>query len=220
MIDREYIDKNLHPLFNAALVEEAIIYFLENKLSESFILSGSEALLLLKFSDIINEDPLESAAQFASPFDFKITASLHWSQLLTFFNTLNIGILPAFNNNNEFVGLITRNALISRIPDFTTLEEPGAIILLECDSIFYAASEVIRIAEMHNTRVVALFTHYDNATKTIKITLKVTLQEIRDITGAYERFGYQVTGVFMNKDLDNDVYADRYESLLRIFDLK
>ena len=220
MIAREYIDKNLQPLFTATLVEEAINYFIEHKQNETFIYNETQELLLLKFADVINEEETSLARQYATPFEFKINTRLHWSQLLTFFKTLEVCVLPAYDGNNEFIGLISKNHLVSTISDFITLEESGAIIQLQCDSIFYAASEVIRIAETHNTRVISLFTHHDNHTKKLNITLKITLQEVRDITATYERFGYEVTDVFMNRDFNNDVFADRYESLLRIFDLK
>ncbi len=220
MIAREYIDKNLLPLSNDVLVKDVIHYFINHKLNETFIFTDDQRLNLLKLSDIISQEGSEPAGNYSTLFEFRVNKNLHWSQLLPFYKTLGIDILPAFNENNSFIGLISKNYLVSNVIDFITMEEPGAILILQCDPVFYAASEVIRIAEMNNTRVVALFTHFDMDAQKLKITLKINLQSTRDIAGTYERFGYEVSEVFMNKDFDNDIYSDRYESLMRIFDLK
>ncbi len=219
MTAREYIDKNLQPLHADASVEEAIAYLVENKLSETFIFSEEKDLLLLKLAEVISEDESNSAKLFASPFHLKLSGDMHWSQLLTFYSTLNVEVLPVYDQNFYFAGLISKANLVACIADFKSLEEPGAMLQLECDPYFYAASEVIRIAEMYNVRVVALFTHLNTQTQKLSITLKLNIQETKGISSTYERFGYDVTNVFMNKDMEGDVYTDRYESLLRVLDL-
>lgn len=220
MIAREYIDKNLQPLSTDASVEDALYFFSEQRISETFIYNAKQELMLLRQRDIFPVDEMEAALPYATTFDLKLLPNIHWSQLLTIFNSFDIGILPLYNDNYEYTGLISRSNLMATLPDFKSMEEPGAIIVLSCEPSFYAASEVIRIAEMYNARIISLLTHLDEVTKQFVITLKINIQETRGISSTYERFGYEVAHVFMNKDFDNDVYIDRYESFLRVFDLK
>ncbi len=220
MTVREYIDNNLQPLSANSLVDDAISYLAKNSLPETFIFSGEKELRLIRMADIISEEGTDLAILFATPFELKLVGNMHWSQLLTIFNNLNIQILPVYDRNFYFVGLLSKAHLVSNIADLRSLEEPGAMLQLECDPAFYSASEVIRIAETYNARVLALFVHHQQVTQKLMITLKINLQETKGIASTFERFGYEVSNVFMNMDFNHDVYQDRYESFLRVLDMK
>ncbi len=220
MIAREYIDKNLQPLPANDTVELTLNYLLQHQLSQAFIFKDDKTLNLIKLNDIFFQDKERSTIEFSSEFTLKLTGDLHWSQFLGFFKLLNLEILPVYSLNYEFVGFIQKASLIANLNDLNYLEEPGAIIMLECSPNFYAASEVVRIAEMYNGRIIALFTHFDVLTQKLIITLKLNLQETRGLSNTFERFGYDVIHIFMNKDLNDEVYTERYESLLRTLDIK
>jgi acetoin utilization protein AcuB len=220
MTAREYIDKTFYLLPANASVEKTVTYCIEHKVPEAFIEDDNQAVYLVRLEKIHHENEDAKALDFSDPFDLKLNYNLHWTQLLEFFRSQNVETLPLFNDNFEFQGIVSKGLLINRVHDLEVFHESGAILQLQCDRLIYSAAEVTRVAEMHNARVLTLFTHHNPYNSKLIVTIKLGSQETRSIGATFERFGYEVIYVFMSKDAEIDLYADRYESLIRLLNIK
>jgi acetoin utilization protein AcuB len=220
MTAREYIDKTFYLLPAGTTVENVIAYCLERRVPEAYIEDAGQSVYLVRLEKIYLAQETATAVEFGDHFDLKLNYNLHWTQLLEFYRSQNVDTLPLFNDNFEYQGIVSKSLLFNRVHDLEVFHEPGAILQLQCERLIYSAAEVTRVAEMHNARVLTLFTHHNPYNQKLIVTIKLGSQETRSISATFERFGYEVIYVFMSKDAETDLFADRYESLIRLLNIK
>ncbi len=219
MTATEFMDPALPLLPENATVKQVLEYMATHKLTEALLGKDSQSLHIVSLEAMLNREENAPARPLGHLFTPRVAGSMHWAEIMRLFQLIPHQILPVINADDVFLGLISKQTFYSKISFLDTLSGEGAILHISCDNLHYSASEVTRIAEMNNTRILALLTENNTGTRRMQILLKIASYETRSISASFERYGYLVENEFMNKESSSDLFNDRYESLIRILDL-
>lgn len=137
----------------------------------------------------------------------------HLLKAVSFAVASHLSIIPVTDVENHLIGCIESSKLLAEVADFMQLEEPGALIVLEIDSIQYAFSEISRIIESNDAQITQLNTTKDKESGKMLITLKVNKLEVSDIIASFQRYDYSVKYYFGEELYTNELKSN-YENLM------
>ena len=118
------------------------------------------------------------------------------------------------DENKHYLGAITNRKLLYTIAKSTGVQSIGGMIVLQMKENDYAMSEIARIIESNNTKILSSYITSIPNSQMMELTLKLNKVDISAIVRDFERFDYTITASY-NRDSQEDDFLDRYESLMR-----
>ena len=171
------------------------------------IISENEILNWENTSEFIDEHLEELGAP-------SVLGSQHLFDIIEELEKHSLSIIPVLDENKNYLGSITNRKLLYTIAKSTAVKSSGGVIVLKMNQNDYSMSEISRIIEENNTKILSSYiTSTPDALK-IELTLKLNTIEISSIVKDLERFDYIISASF-NDEESNDDFTDRYESLMR-----
>ena len=171
------------------------------------ILSEKEILSWPKTDDFIDEH----LAELAAP---SVIGSQHLFDILQTVELNNLSIIPVLDEDKHYLGAITNRKLLYTVAKSTGVQSIGGMIVLKMKENDYSMSEISRIIEENDTKILSSYiTSIPNA-QMLELTLKLNKVDITAIVKDFERFDYTITASY-NRDNNEDDFLDRYESLMR-----
>lgn len=115
-----------------------------------------------------------------------------------------ISIVPVVEEK-QLLGIVTYNDLLRNASDFMSLNDPGALIVLEIESKSYSFSEINRIVESNDAQITQLNTYTDAATGAMQVTIRVSKLEVSDVISTFQRYEYNVKYYFGEELYENEL---------------
>ena len=171
------------------------------------VLSEKEILSWSKTNEFINEH----LAELNAP---SITGSQHLFDILQAVELNNLSIIPVLDEQKHYLGAITDRKLLYTIAKSTGVQSIGGVIVLKMKENDYSMSEIARIIESNNTKILSSYITSTPDVKIMELTLKLNKVDISDVVKDFERFDYIITASYNQESQENDL-IDRYESLIR-----
>jgi acetoin utilization protein AcuB len=128
---------------------------------------------------------------------------------------LKLTVVPVLNAKKEYVGVVTQNDLLLRFSELIAAHTPGGIIEIEVGPRDYALSEIARIVEDADAKVLSLYASQSKSTEQLKITIKLNRVDANGVINAFERYGYNVRTVYLGESQVDDTARRNYESLMK-----
>jgi len=148
-----------------------------------------------------------------------IAASQHIFDALAVAAQFSIPIVPVVNSERKYLGSISSKKLIEALARITNVSTKGAVLVLEMGIHDYSMSEIARIVESENAKIISSYiTEYEDSTK-MDVTLVVNKSEISPVIKSLERYGYKVNAFFSGSNMIEDFYRDRYELLMNYMNI-
>jgi len=132
---------------------------------------------------------------------------------------LKLTLVPVLSVEQEFIGVVTQNDLMLKFSELIAAHTPGGIIEIEVGPRDYALSEMARIVEDANAKILSLYASQSNATEQLKITIKLNRLDVNGVVNAFERYGYKVKATYLGENQVDDSTRKNYESLMRYLDV-
>lgn len=148
---------------------------------------------------------------------FYITENSSVLDAIQKFHTTDANLLPVLNTELQYVGMLMMEDVISALSTMPFILEPGAIMMIEIPQKQFSISEIAKIAESNNARIIGLFIT-DYPEDRVQITLKIIAESLTSVGETFERFGYNVVYKFFNDEKEN-LYKDRFEQLMKYLDV-
>lgn len=123
-----------------------------------------------------------------------------------------LSVVPVVEDN-QLLGIVTYNDLLRNASEFMSLNEPGALIVLELESTAYSFTEINRIVESNDAQITQLNTYTDPETGIMHITIRVSKLEVSDIIATFQRYEYNVKYYFGEELYENEL-RDNYDNLM------
>ena len=149
-----------------------------------------------------------------------VRAHQHAYELLQISNQHELQVLPVVEDEtNRFLGTILVSELLTRFADSLGIQETGAVVVLKMSNRDYSLSEVSRLIETNNTRILSSFfvgntnSGYDMP-KDARLTLKLNRTDIMPVLATLERFGYDIEATYANANADSPD-QERLANLMR-----
>jgi hypothetical protein len=122
------------------------------------------------------------------------------------------------STKNIYIGVITLKKIIEEINKMSSLESPGAILVLEININDYSLSEISQIVESNDTKIISLYITSHNDSTKLEVTIKLNRMDINPLLQTFYRYNYNVTSIIAESDLNDDM-QDRFDSLMKFLSI-
>jgi hypothetical protein len=113
----------------------------------------------------------------------------------------------------QLLGIVTYNDLLRNASEFMSLDQPGALIVLEMESQNYSFNEINRIVESNDAKITQLNTYVEIETGLTQITIRVNKMEVSDLLSTFQRYEYNVKYYFGEELYENELKTN-YDNLM------
>lgn len=143
----------------------------------------------------------------------------HIFELAIVMYKLKISVLPVLDEDHYYVGAITLYDLARRFANLFSLQEMGAVIVLEMNVNDYSVSQISQIVESNDVKILSFFTDRKPGTNNMDVILKLNKEELSGVVQAFMRYDYNVKAVYQDESMLNDLYQDRYDQFMKFMNI-
>ena len=168
---------------------------------------------------IISEEQLLQSDEELALNDLQITdgttsvqANEHFLKAIQTAVINKLSIVPVVEEK-QLLGIVTYNDLLRNASEFMSLNQPGALIVLEMDSRNYSFTEVNRLVESNDALITQLNTFTDAETGMMQVTIRVNKLEVSDLLSTFQRYEYNVKYYFGEELYENELKTN-YDNLM------
>lgn len=137
----------------------------------------------------------------------------HFLTAVKIASEFKLTVVPVVKDGDEYVGIITKQQLLSTLSEYTSAAEHGGIIVLEMEPRNFSLSEISRIIETNDAKILHLNTYTDKTSGQLLVSIKLNRNDLQDILASLERYEYNVKHYF-GDNLSEDEMRDNYEHLM------
>jgi len=148
-----------------------------------------------------------------------VTVNKHIYEVLALAARHKLTVVPVLDEENHFRGVITYNEIISGIASFSSVEQPGGLIILKVLAHDYSMSRISQIVESNDARILSMYITSNPDSTSLEITLKVNTTDLTSIIKTFERYSYEVTTWVTDNDELDRFYTDRYNLLMKYLNM-
>jgi CBS domain-containing protein len=220
MIAEELINQMIPPLKLTDTAQQALHWMEELRVTQLPIVSGQEYKglisedLIYQNNDsnaLLSEFTLESNGVYAYKYQ-------HFFDVLKIALDNNLGIVAVLDEDRNFVGVITISDTLTAFAR-SSMQEPGGILVLLMDERDYSLSEVSRLVESNDAKILSSYVCTDKGDATrIKLTIKINRNDLSRIIATFERFSYNIVAKFHHTQ-GNEDDKERIDLLLRYLNM-
>ncbi len=215
MIAKNLITDGIMPLKTSDTGKTALSWMEEYKVSHLPIVNNQEFLGLISELDIYDlnnfDEPLGNhKLSLKNPYVFD---SQHIYDVLKLVNEQNLSLVPVLNEKGNYQGCINLQNLVKFFARAMSVDNPGSIVVLEMTYNDYSLTDLARIVEENDAKILSTFLiNHENSTR-LDVFLKLNTVEISSILKTFERFDYFVKASF-GEEANLDDLRERYNSLM------
>lgn len=123
----------------------------------------------------------------------------------------------AITSDEEYLGLIWSRDIMHGLGQSTTAQSDGSVILLRCNFFNYSISEIGRLIEVEDGKLLGLWTWQPDGNQTIDVLIKLNIRHIDNIVHILQSNGYTLLNQ-INQQSDGQ-FEERYKSLINYLDI-
>ena len=192
----------------------------ENNLTQLPLVSDEKYMALVQENDVLDWNTPESPLSKATFLNYRpaVFASGHPFEALRIAHQQNLSVLPVVDNENTYIGAITRDDLLKYITENSGVENPGGIIVIELDPRDYSLSEIARLCESEDVIIISTQLSTNKGTGKIEVTLKTNRTDLQALASTFERHNYIVKQVYGEQGHYEDM-LERYKLLMNYINM-
>ena len=201
-------------------VAKALQLMTDFKLTHLPVVSEEVYLGLISEDDLVDEENIKSLIElFQNDFiPASIGSNKHFLQAVSISNTYQTNVIPVVNEENELVGTISGQSLLTALGDFSGANEPGAMIELRMERSKFNLSEINRIVESDGAIMLHLNITTLPESLLLQVTISINKREISTLIASFERYDYQVSWYSGEQLFENDIDSN-YRHLMNYLDI-
>jgi acetoin utilization protein AcuB len=220
MIARELINDSFPPLKISDTGLKAINWMEEFRVEHLPIVDGVTYLGLISEEDILKLHSLERP--FANQTYSLIKPFVRFNQpvfeVVKIISKEKLTIVPVLDEQNHYMGLITLADVLKHYSESGIFEDSNGVVVLEMRMNNYSLSEIARLVEAENAKIISSYITPDIEEETIDITLKINQSDLSRILASLTRHGYTVKEHYHHSEFMDDLKS-RYDSLMNYLDI-
>lgn len=217
MIAKNFITTTLEPIRITETGTDILYHLDENRLHDMPVVEGNNLKGSVSESDVFTMDdpdlPLKKQ-KFTFNREF-VYAHQHIFDVIRIMASSKLTILPVLDDKDKYIGFIQQSDMVYRMAEILAVANPGATIVLEVNQNDYVLSEIARIVESQDTKILNLFVTTDRDSTKMDITLKLNTMEIQALIQTFDRYNYIIKATYTEDEKMVDDLRDRYESLMK-----
>jgi len=149
---------------------------------------------------------------------FCLASSRHIYDAVKVITQQKLTLLPVIDAQVNYLGSITLLTLLNGIAQIQSVNELGAILVLEMNMHDYSLNQIAQIVEGNDAKILsASMSSVPNSTK-IEITLKINKEDLNPILQTFHRYDYTVVDTYMEPKFSEDL-KERYEEFMKFLNM-
>lgn len=220
MVAIDLITDEIPPIKPTESCIKALDWMDEFRVSHLPVVEGNNYLGLLGDSNILDlEDPeitlAESGIILSQPF---VRADQHVYEVMKMVATNQLSTVPILDLDNNYLGCTTLPYLMALITNTGSISEPGGIIVLEINQHDYSLSEIARIVEGNDAKILSSYITSAADSTQMEVTLKVNKKNLGGILQTFNRYDYIVSASYTEDRFKEDLKL-RYDALMKYLNI-
>lgn len=215
MLTGELHSQSLPYLHLQDKVYQALQLMNDNHVTHLPIVDGDKYIGLISEEDLMQTDndnsALEELQQSFSGVSVKTNE--HFLKALQLAAENGLSVVPLVNEDNELTGTVAYSDLLKYASGFMSLNEPGALIVLEIPGNQYSFNEISKLVETNDAQITQLNTTNDIETGMMQVTIRINKPEVSDIIATFQRYDYNVK-YFFGEELYTNELRSNYDNLM------
>lgn len=221
MIAQNLINPDIPALSPDQLIADARSVFLENCICQVPIVMGTQLHGLLPV-DLLRMKDYEQTSIQAFKDEFKlalIPSNMHLLNVFTPIAEQELTIVPVVDDKNNYQGAFSVADLMYHFASLYAFREVGGIFTLQIPYNNYDHSEISRIVEVNNIKILSFYSELNQDGSVVFVTIKVNTMDLKHLEATFERYNYSIQ-IHYNAGNQQDIdVQQRYELLMRYLDL-
>lgn len=127
-------------------------------------------------------------------------------------------LIPVVDPSENYLGSITLQSLLEHFAQSLSVAEPGGVIVLEMSSQDYSLSEISRIIESNDAKILSVLIHSEPDSMRIEVSLKINRVDITAILQTLNRYNYNILLSFSESDNQDDL-RKRFDLLMNYLNI-
>lgn len=214
---KEILSKTIIPLKTSDTGNLALQWMEDFGVNQLPLIEDDNYLGLVKAEDIFNlDDPDASLDPHSLPllrtyvFDYQ-----HLYEVIRMVTTEHLSLIAVLNDENKYAGCITLGGITVAMARFTSVQQPGGILVLEVSPAGYSLSEISRLVESNDAKVLSAFITSPPDSNKLEVTVKVNVMDLSSIIQTFNRYDYIIKASFAEESSYDALLNERYASLLK-----
>jgi CBS domain-containing protein len=217
---KDLISDDIPPLKTSDTGMKALAWMDEFHVTHLPIVNHTEFLGLISENDVLDlNNPHEPIGAHSlalnNPF---VRESQHFYDVLKVIATLNLTLVPVLDEKDNYLGIITLSKVVSELASMASIKEPGGLIVLDLNIHDYSLSEIARIVESNDCKILSLYISSPIDSTKLEVTMKINRTDLSGVIQTFERFNYKLKATFHESSNDESL-QDRFDSLMNFLDL-
>ncbi|MGB1240903.1 MAG: CBS domain-containing protein [Chitinophagales bacterium] len=220
MIAKKLINDTIPPLKLSDDGVKALAWIAEFHVHHLPVVDGQQYLGIISEYNIYDTN---ETSKPLSAYDFsekppKVHEYDHIYEVMKIMKTHQLTVMPVLDEEEQYVGLITLDTITDYLSHAQGMQEPGGIVILEMNTNDYVLSEIARLVESHNAKILSMYVTTHPNSPAIDVTLKVNKTDLTRILPTFERFEYVVKAYYQEEDYLEDV-QERYDEFMNYLNI-
>ena len=207
----------IHPIDETSNRKECIEVMFDNLCYELPVMRDGKMYGTVLLDECIHsqEDTIHTLVE---PGFTSVYYNSHLIDVLHIFNASRANVCCVLGENLEWTGIITKTLVLEGLAKSLTVEQSGAVLIVEMAAHQYSSSEVARIIEGEGSQLLGLWLTNLEESGRIRASLKLNTQHAERIIIGLQRYGYETIAAFGDDDYKENVER-RFQSLMKYIDL-
>ncbi len=220
MIARDLISESIIPVRSSDTGNSALLVMQDFNVHHLPVVNNEELLGVVSEETILNH-PLTDAIGSMQLMEGSMSAQEddHIFEIMRLMVRQELTTIPVTDSERRYMGTISHMDLLKYFAQSYSLAELGATILIEIKPEDYSLAEITRVVEGEGGRILCAFASADENVEKLQISLKISSEDSERIIKTLERVGFNVKANFNHEEEYDDLYSDRYHSLLHYLNM-
>lgn len=218
MLTRELISNSIPYLHKNDKVYHALQLMNDYHVAHLPVVEEEKFLGIISEEQLLHSDDDYHLDQLAISDDgTSVQANDHFLKAIQVAVLNKLSVVPVIENG-QMLGIVTYNDLLKNASNFMSLNQPGALIVLELESKAFSISEINKIVESNDAQITQLNTYTDSETGLSQVTLRINKLEVSDIISTFQRYEYNVKYYFGEELYENELRSN-YDNLMHFINI-
>ncbi len=221
MIARELISDSIPPVKSTDTAGLALDWMNEFKLSQLPIVDEGQYKGMITEADVMDGPDLDqpiASIRFSGWESAYVFYENHIYAAIDLMGNFKLEVLPVLDEDHRYLGVITLRDLGTHLGGLFAVHEPGGVLVLEIPAHSYVLSEIGRIAESADAKILSLYLASLPNTNDLLLTLKFNVEDLSRVSAAFDRFDYKIIRSYQRVRPMND-YSRNLDALLKYLDM-
>jgi acetoin utilization protein AcuB len=139
----------------------------------------------------------------------------HYYNVLRMMAEHKMGLIPVTDDSDYYLGSVILEDIANIAADVLSVKNPGGVIVLQVSQNDFSLSEISRLVESNDTKILSVGVHSVPGSNLLQVTLKLNKINIEPVIQTLNRFEYEINAYYGKNEKDEELLRDRYESLMQ-----